>query len=135
MCPKWVPDTLSALATALPQGVTLEAPVVADTQYGESSKTVEDALASLQAYVRDNQIVDGGLGREVWFQSSSSKPAKDQERSTKKVKMPYLVVILKWAGASGAAPAWTGVTAFMVTKKAERRIFARPGRTPGKDYD
>jgi hypothetical protein len=51
------------------------------------------------------------------------------------VKMPYLVVILKWAGASGAAPAWTGVTAFMVTKKAERRISARPGRTPEKDYD
>ncbi len=48
---------------------------------------------------------------------------------------PYPPFILKWAGASGAAPAWTGVTAFMVTKKAERRISARPGRTPGKDYD
>ena len=31
--------------------------------------------------------------------------------------MPDLVVILKWAGASGAAPAWAGVTAFMVTKR------------------
>ncbi len=51
------------------------------------------------------------------------------------VKMPYLVVILKWAGAGGAAPTWTGVTTFMVTKKADRRISTRPGRTPGKDYD
>ena len=60
-----------AIAAALPKGVTLESSIVADPIFGASSKTVEEALANLMAYVRDGKIYDGGLGREIRFDSAA----------------------------------------------------------------
>ncbi len=57
-----------AIIAALPTGVTLESAVIPDVLYGQSAKTVEDALAGLQAYVRGKSIYDGGLGREIRFE-------------------------------------------------------------------
>src|SRR5208337_1637895 len=56
-----------AVAAALPPGVSLDSPVVPDVLYKEA-KTVEDALASLQAYVRGRTILDGGMGHEIRFE-------------------------------------------------------------------
>ena len=50
---------------ALPKGVTLDMAVIPDKMYGESSKTVEDALRHLQAYVRERVLYDGGMGHEI----------------------------------------------------------------------
>ena len=83
-----------AIAAALPQGVTLDSPVVADVLYKEA-KTVEDALASLQAYVRGQAILDGGMGHEIRFEhggkgsTESKSPKKNQ-----KAKVPYTVIVL-----------------------------------------
>jgi hypothetical protein len=71
------------LAAALPKGVTLESAIVADPLLGASSKTVEEALASLQAYVRDGKIHDGGLGREVRFELPGA-PSKSTDKKSKK---------------------------------------------------
>ena len=43
-------------------------------------------------------------------------------------------VIIKGTGASGAAPAWTGVTAFTVTEPADRRILPVQAEA-GEDHD
>ena len=56
---------------------------------------MEDALASLQAYVRGKTIHDGGLGREIRFEhggkrSSDGKSPKKQQKS----KVPYTVIML-----------------------------------------
>jgi hypothetical protein len=84
-----------AIASALPQGVTLESPVVPDVFYGQSAKTVEDALASLQAYVRDQTIYDGGLGREIRFEHGGKKSTdgKSQKKQPKS-NVPYTVIML-----------------------------------------
>ncbi len=63
------------LAAALPKGVTLQTAVRPDKAYGESSKTVEDALKNLLATVKDNTIRDA-LGHEIRFESSGSAPPK-----------------------------------------------------------
>jgi hypothetical protein len=83
-----------AIAAALPQGVSLDSPVVPDLLYGQA-KTVEDALASLQAYVRGQTIFDGGLGHEIRFEhggkgSTESKSPKKKQ----KAKVPYTVIML-----------------------------------------
>jgi hypothetical protein len=83
-----------AIAAALPQGVSLESAVVPDVLYGEA-KTVEDALASLQAYVRGQTIFDGGLGHEIRFEhggkgSTESKSPKKKQQA----KVPYTVIML-----------------------------------------
>jgi hypothetical protein len=70
-------DTAS-ISSALPRGVTLETPVRADKLYGESSKTVQDALKNLVATVKDHTIYDA-LGKEIVFDSpgkAAPKPAK-----------------------------------------------------------
>jgi hypothetical protein len=66
-----------AIATVLPQGVSFDSPVIPDVLYGESSKTVEDALANLQAYVRGQTIHDGGSGAR----SASNAAARGQKRA------------------------------------------------------
>jgi hypothetical protein len=87
-----------AIATALPQGVTLASPVVPDPLYGSSSRNVEEALASLQAYVRDNVIYDGGIGREIHFQPAGAKESKSAGKSTKKSKTRATVIVLAGSG-------------------------------------
>jgi len=77
------------VVAALPKGVTLETPVVGDKMYGESSKTVEDALASVQAHVTNGVLKDGGLGQEIQFRSANSK-----DTTPKKPKKSYLVIHL-----------------------------------------
>ena len=86
-----------AIASALPQGVTLESAVIAGPLYGSSSKNVEEALATLQAYVRDNVIYDGGFGREIRFQKEGDKDSKSAGKSSKK-KTPSTVIVLSRGG-------------------------------------
>ena len=83
-----------AIAAALPQGVNLESAVIPDVLYGQSSKTVEDALASLQAYVRGQTIHDGGLGREIRFEHSGKGPSDGKSQKKQKSKVPYTVIML-----------------------------------------
>lgn len=87
-----------AIVSALPQGVTLASPVVPDPLYGNSSKNVEEALASLQAYVRNNVIYDGGFGREIRFQPEGAKETKSAGKSTKKSKASSTVIVLSKSG-------------------------------------
>ncbi len=85
-----------AIAAALPQGVSLDSPVVPEVLYKEA-KTVEDALASLQVYVRGQTILDGGMGHEIRFEHSGkgSKEGKSQkQKQQQKSKVPYTVIML-----------------------------------------
>ena len=66
--------------------------------YGSSSKNVEEALASLQAYVRDKVIYDGGIGREIRFQPEGAKESKSAGKSTKKSKARATVIVLSKSG-------------------------------------
>lgn len=75
-----------AITAALPSGVTLETAVVADPAYGASAKTVEEALASLMAYARDGKLYDGGLGREIRFESPGGAAKGGQKSADKKSK-------------------------------------------------
>jgi hypothetical protein len=63
---------------------------------GPNSKTVEEALTSLQAYVRDGKILDGGLGHEIRFEAGSGgaksgtgapKPGKTKGTPTTVIKV------------------------------------------------
>ena len=84
-----------AIAAALPQGVTLQSPIIPDVLSGPSSKTVEDALASLQAYVRGQSIYDGGLGREIRFEHGGKKSTDGKsQKKPQKSKVPYMVIML-----------------------------------------
>ncbi len=87
-----------AIASALPPGVTLASPVVPDPLYGSTSNNVEDALASLQAYVRDKVIYDGGFGREIQFQPEGAKESKSAGKSSKKSKKSPTVIVLSKSG-------------------------------------
>ena len=83
-----------AVAAALPQGVSLDSPVVPDVLYKEA-KTVEDALASLQAYVRGQTILDGGMGHEIRFEHGGKASAESKSPKKKqKAKTPYTVITL-----------------------------------------
>jgi len=77
------------LAAALPSGVTLDSPVRPDKGYGESSKTVGDALKSLLATVKDDTICDA-LGHEVRFES----PGKPSAKAAPKTKRTQVTVYL-----------------------------------------
>ncbi len=83
------PDKISPL---LPSGITLETPVIPDKLYGESSKTVGEALASLQAYVRDGVIYDG-IGHEIHFDNEVQPKAKAKRGKTQKA--PRTLIMLK----------------------------------------
>jgi hypothetical protein len=84
------------IAAALPKGVSLDSAVIPNAMYGTSSKTVEDALANLQAYVRGQAIHDGGLGREIHFErgGKSLADARSAEKSLKKPRGPFTVIML-----------------------------------------
>jgi hypothetical protein len=87
------PDEVAAV---LPKGVTYDSPVVPDKRYGESSKTVKDALASLRARVKDGVLVSGYTGPPIRFDNepaAKSKPA-GSSRTSKKVQKPPAVIHL-----------------------------------------
>ncbi len=77
------------LAAALPSGITLQTPVRPDKRYGESAKTVEDALKGIFAIVKDNRICDG-FGHEVRFESASKGRAKSAAKSQEPQTVVYL---------------------------------------------
>jgi hypothetical protein len=79
---------------ALPKGVTLDSAVVPDKMYGESSKTVEDALRHLQAYVRERVLYDGGMGHEIRFDPA---PPGSQKKTVKKTMEQPVYMIIKLA--------------------------------------
>ncbi len=86
-----------AITAALPKGVTLETAVVPDPVYGTSAKTVEDALASLLAYPRDGKLYDGGMGREIRFESPGAAgkgSQKSADQKGKKGAAPYTTIKL-----------------------------------------
>jgi hypothetical protein len=69
------------LAAALPQGVTLETPVRPDKRYGESAKTVEDALKGLFATVKDGALYDL-LEQQILFESPDKVSPKTAAKPT-----------------------------------------------------
>jgi hypothetical protein len=84
-----------AIIAALPSGVTLESPVIPDVLYGQSAKSVEDALTGLHAYVRGKTIYDGGLGREIRFEHGSKRSADVKSpKKPQRSKVPFTVVML-----------------------------------------
>jgi hypothetical protein len=84
------------IVAALPKGVTLDSAVVPNILYGNSSKTVEQALASLQAYVRDGVIHDGGFGREIRFDTKAptSGASRSADPAHKSSRAPTMVIVL-----------------------------------------
>jgi hypothetical protein len=82
------------VVSALPAGITLETPVVPDKLYGESAKTVEDALRSLNAYVRNGVLYDGGMGHQIQFDPAPPGAAK---KTTKKLKGEGPPMVIKLA--------------------------------------
>ena len=88
-----------AIAKQLPPGVTLESTVVPNMMYGNSAKTVEDALAGLQAYVRDGAIHDGGLGSEIQFKRDGKVVAdsKGPDRPKKRGKIQPSITVIELA--------------------------------------
>ena len=85
------PEELSAV---LPTGVTMETPVVSDSRYGASSKTVAEALASLHAQVKDGVLVAGYIGPEIHFDNEPTAKSKPSTTKSKKSKKPPVVVHL-----------------------------------------
>jgi len=65
----------------LPPGVTLDTPIVPNELFGEKTKTVGEALASLHARVQGKQLVDGGMGQPIRIQKPGEKPSKRAKRS------------------------------------------------------
>jgi hypothetical protein len=86
-----------AIVAALPSGVTLESPITPSPMLGPNSKNVEEALTSLQAYVRDGKILDGGLGHEIRFETGAgaSKSATGATKPGKTKGAPTTVIRLK----------------------------------------
>jgi len=82
------------LASALPEGISLDSPVIPDLLYGESSQTVGEALANLQAYVREGTLYDGGMGREIRFERAGKQVAKKGQTRTAKGDAPLLIIKL-----------------------------------------
>jgi hypothetical protein len=87
--PAAAPVDSEKLAAALPKGITLQTPVRPNKRYGESAKTVEDALKTLFATVKDNTICDG-FGREIRFESPGKAPAKSAAKSVGVQTVVYL---------------------------------------------
>ncbi|MGO9920438.1 MAG: hypothetical protein ACLQIB_37825 [Isosphaeraceae bacterium] len=83
------PFDSAKLAAALPSGITLQTPVRPDKRYGESAKTVEDALKGLFAILKDNTICDG-FGHEVRFVSRAKASAKPAGKSGEVQTVVYL---------------------------------------------
>jgi hypothetical protein len=85
------PDEVAAV---LPQGVTLDTPVVPDKLYGDSSKTVREALGAMRARVKDGVLVSGYVGPQIRFDSEPAaklKPAPKSKTSKKAQKPPAVI--------------------------------------------
>jgi hypothetical protein len=83
----------AAIAAALPEGVSLDSTVVPDVLYKEA-KTVADALASLQAYVRGQTIFDGGMGHEIRFEHGKASTESKSPKKKQNAKVAYIVITL-----------------------------------------
>ena len=81
-----------AVAAILPKGVTLESPIVPNKLYGESSKTVEDALISLQAVVKNGLLQGGVMKQEIRFDTGSG--SEGTKKTPKKPAGPVIVIQL-----------------------------------------
>jgi hypothetical protein len=77
------------LTTALPSGITMETAVRPDPAYGDSSKTVEDALVYVQAYVKDGVVLDA-VGHEIRFETGQKPAAKQFGKAKKPITFIYL---------------------------------------------
>jgi hypothetical protein len=68
------------IVALLPPGVTLDSPIESNAMLGPNSKTVGEALTAIHAYVKEDKIYDGGMGRLIQFKTgkadSKAKPAK-----------------------------------------------------------
>ncbi len=84
------------LAAILPKGVTLESPIVPNKRFGESAKTVEDALKSLQASVTNGVVQDGMMKQEIQFDTGSGpvSVSKGTKKPSKKSAGPVIVIEL-----------------------------------------
>ncbi len=84
---------IDEIAAHLPQGINLDTPVIPDARYG-FSKTVGEALHSLQATLDGQTIRDGQASQEIRFEHG--KPASSGKSPKKKpaVKSPYTVIML-----------------------------------------
>ena len=84
---------IDEIAALLPQGINLDTPVIPDARYG-FSKTVAEALHSLQATLDGKTIRDGQAGQEIRFEHG--KPATSGKSPKKKpaAKSPYTVIML-----------------------------------------
>jgi hypothetical protein len=83
------------VATALPSGITLETPVVGDKRYGESSKTVADALGALNAQVKDGVLAAGFVGGEIQFDGDPKAKSKTPKPAKKGAKPPVVIHLAK----------------------------------------
>ena len=66
-----------------------ETPVVADKAYGESSKTVADALAALQATEKNGKLYDG-KGSEITFEHAVARKVKTKKSTAKNAVVVHL---------------------------------------------
>jgi hypothetical protein len=83
------------VATARPSGITLETPVVGDKRYGESSKTVADALGALNAQVKDGVLAAGFVGGEIQFDGDPKAKSKTPKPAKKGAKPPVVIHLAK----------------------------------------
>jgi hypothetical protein len=67
----------------------METPVRADPSYGESSKTVEDALVFVQAYAKEGVMRDA-MGHEIRFEKGKKPTARELGKLKKPVTFIYL---------------------------------------------
>jgi hypothetical protein len=84
------PRSREQLALGLPLGTSLDTAVIADSRYGESSRTVEDALIYLKATQRDGVLHDSS-GNEIHFETElirKSGAIKKYPPSTVVIKLP-----------------------------------------------
>jgi hypothetical protein len=84
------PRSPEQLALGLPLGTSLDSAVIADSRYGESSRTVEDALTYLNASQRDGVLHDSG-GNEIHFETElirKSGAIKKYPPSTVVIRLP-----------------------------------------------
>ncbi len=81
------------VAAVLPKGVTMETPVVPDKRYGDTSKTVAEALMCLRAQVKNGVLFAGYAGPEIHFDNEPAAKIKPS-RTAKKVQKPPVVIKL-----------------------------------------
>jgi len=65
-----------------------------ESERKKEAKTVEDALTSLQAYVRGQTLVDGGMGHEIRFEHAGKGSTESKSPKKKQKAAPYTVITL-----------------------------------------